>query len=109
MSRNITNNYNDGFNHDFTDEVRQTQILLLFLTLVRTPGGWSLLPALQSSASTPVAGWKAACGVVLLLRGSTSLPTCGNTTGYIVSDITPSASHASGRVARIPLRLTKKG
>jgi hypothetical protein len=85
--------------------------MLLLLTLFRTPGGWSLLPALQSLASTPVAGWKAACGVVLLLRGFTSLPTYGIATGYMVSDIAPSASHASGRVARIPLlaHLAKKG
>jgi len=79
------------------------------ISQTRTPGGWSLLPALQSSAFTPVAGWKAACGVVPLLRGFTSLPTCGSATGYIVSDITPSASHASGRVVQIPLHLTKKG
>lgn len=109
MPQNVTNGYNDGFNHDFTDEVRQTRSPSLFLTLFRTPGGWSLLPALQSSARTPVAGWKAARDAVLLCKDFTSLPICGITTEYMVSDIVPSASNAGGRVVQIPLHLAKKG
>lgn len=109
MPQNTTNNYNDGFNHDFTDEVRRTQSPSLFLTLLRTPRDWSLLPAHQSLAPTPVAGLKAACGAVPVFKGLVSLPTCRSSTGYMVPDIVLSASYASGRVAQMPLRLPKKG
>lgn len=109
MPQNITNSYNDGFNHDFTDEVRQTQCPSLFLTLFRTPGGWSLLPAHRSSPPTPVAGREMACDVVPPFKGFISLYTCGIATGYMVSDIVPLASYASGRIVRMPLHLVKKG